>query len=111
MNIRILRFLHRWYAAWNGYFWLPCPLCHEYFGGHEWSNDNCPSIPDSERLGIGKGICKNCASHIFYACGICDQYHRVTWDGDCRDDANRFTPFDLTDEELENALTMEEMVG
>lgn len=28
---------------------------------------------------------------VFYPCGSCDQYHPVGWDGDCRDDANRFT--------------------
>lgn len=27
----------------------------------------------------------------FYACGICDHYHPATWDGDCRDDQNRWT--------------------
>lgn len=26
----------------------------------------------------------------FYECGICGSYHPATWDGDCRDDANRF---------------------
>jgi hypothetical protein len=24
------------YADEHGYFWLPCPRCGEYFGGHEW---------------------------------------------------------------------------
>lgn len=26
-----------------------------------------------------------------YQCGICDHWHRAAWDGDCRDDAERFT--------------------
>ena len=26
----------------------------------------------------------------FYECGICSCYHPANWDGDCRDDANRF---------------------
>jgi len=26
----------------------------------------------------------------FYDCGICECYHPADWDGDCRDDANRF---------------------
>jgi hypothetical protein len=26
----------------------------------------------------------------FYRCGCCDAYHPANWDGDCRDDANRF---------------------
>lgn len=28
--------------------------------------------------------------HVFYECGICDQIHPWEWDGDCRDDANRY---------------------
>jgi hypothetical protein len=27
----------------------------------------------------------------FYACGICGFWHAAEWDGDCRDDAARFT--------------------
>ena len=27
----------------------------------------------------------------YYLCGICEHYHPINWDGDCRDDANRFT--------------------
>lgn len=26
----------------------------------------------------------------FYACGGCECYHPVWWEGDCRDDAHRF---------------------
>lgn len=31
------------------------------------------------------------AAPIFYECGICDCYHRWTWNGDCREDGERFT--------------------
>ena len=27
----------------------------------------------------------------YYECGICNCYHPADWDGDCRDDSNRFT--------------------
>lgn len=27
----------------------------------------------------------------FYLCGICEHLHPASWDGDCRDDNNRFT--------------------
>jgi hypothetical protein len=27
----------------------------------------------------------------YYDCGICGHNHPLGWDGDCRDDANRFT--------------------
>ena len=29
------RWVHKAYARANGYFWLPCPRCGHYFGGHE----------------------------------------------------------------------------
>lgn len=27
----------------------------------------------------------------YYCCGVCNHYHPVEWNGDCREDANRFT--------------------
>lgn len=32
---------------------------------------------------------------IYYDCGICGHNHPIAWDGDCRDDANRFTDAQL----------------
>lgn len=29
------RFIQWFYALIHGYFWLPCPICGEKFGGHE----------------------------------------------------------------------------
>lgn len=26
----------------------------------------------------------------YYECGCCGSYHPTSWDGDCRDDANRY---------------------
>ena len=31
----------------------------------------------------------------FYDCGICGHYHPHSWNGDCRDDNNRFTIMEL----------------
>ena len=31
----------------------------------------------------------------YYYCGICDQYHDVHFNGDCREDSARFNPEDL----------------
>ena len=31
----------------------------------------------------------------FYECGICGHMHPASWDGDCRDDNNRFTIMEL----------------
>ena len=33
-----MRFFHKIYAFVFGYFWLPCPICRRYFGGHEKGN-------------------------------------------------------------------------
>ena len=33
-----MRLLHKMYAALFGYFWLPCPVCGQMFGGHEIAN-------------------------------------------------------------------------
>lgn len=33
----------------------------------------------------------------FYHCGICEHWHPINWDGDCRDDASRFSTSDLED--------------
>jgi hypothetical protein len=52
----IPRWMHKWYAKTFGYFWLPCPLCGRYSGGHEWDGTYLP-ISDFE----GVGICPTCA--------------------------------------------------
>jgi hypothetical protein len=31
----LVRRCHQLYALTRGYFWLPCPVCGEKFGGHE----------------------------------------------------------------------------
>jgi len=50
-----------WYAHTNNYFWLPCPLCGEYFGGHEWlSGEDGSSIPKPEAPNSFIGICPAC---------------------------------------------------
>jgi hypothetical protein len=54
---------HEWYAHAYGWFWLPCPLCAEYFGGHEWVHGPgiVSSIPAPEDgPGVSVGICPAC---------------------------------------------------
>lgn len=53
------RLLNKIYANIMGYFWLPCPLCGQYFGGHEWKYGEYHSIP-SKKKGIYTGICPDC---------------------------------------------------
>ncbi len=31
-----------------------------------------------------------CERPQYYRCGICDHWHNAKWDGDCREDENRF---------------------
>lgn len=52
---------HRTYAHVAGYFWLPCPLCGQEFGGHEWRDiDGKRSSIPTGRRGISEGICPDC---------------------------------------------------
>lgn len=60
------RWLHRLYARLRGYFWLPCPLCGEMTGGHEWRDTlplgggrgraTCPRCPVEVVNGVGEGL-------------------------------------------------------
>ena len=67
------RLWNKFRAAIGGYFWLPCPLCGQFFGGHEWRDiDDKPSHIPSDRPGIYQGICPDCTlsgygqQHRFY---------------------------------------------
>lgn len=51
--------LYRYFRWWNyirtffgSYFWLPCPRCGKYFGGHEWKY--------SDQSLNNQGICLEC---------------------------------------------------
>ena len=57
------RFIQWIYAFIHGYFWLPCPICGENFGGHEWAHD----LHTGEWLGLypkmptgGMAVCPDC---------------------------------------------------
>lgn len=63
------RLLNKWYANIFGYFWLPCPRCKKYMGGHEWKNDYMwtQEILEKEEtftISSGKGICNDCANEL-----------------------------------------------
>ena len=57
---KFIRMIHRLYANALGYFWIPCPLCGKYFGGHELDPRLHVGIMTSA-VGILKGVCKSCA--------------------------------------------------
>ncbi len=54
------RWLNRWYAKALGYFWLPCPICVEPFGGHEFLPNHHLWISSSK----GKVICYKQACYL-----------------------------------------------
>lgn len=62
------RFFNKLWAKAFGLFWTDCPLCGQYFGGHEWKGG---SIPESEKewshndrvsIQMGTAICPDCES-------------------------------------------------
>jgi predicted RNA-binding Zn-ribbon protein involved in translation (DUF1610 family) len=62
------RKLNRIYARLNNYFWLPCPLCGQEFGGHECVvgneyyalYDQSPEERNRTGFATGKVICPDC---------------------------------------------------
>ena len=50
-----MRFLHKLYANMFGYFWLPCSLCGEMYGGHEKGKGSIMLSWND-----GKSCCPNC---------------------------------------------------
>ena len=57
--MKLPRWLHKLYANFMGYFWLPCPLCGQMTGGHEWKT-NDPNCSIMTSWSKGKGVCPNC---------------------------------------------------
>ena len=55
----MFRFLNKCYARLFGYFWLPCPVCSKYFGGHEWGCSEFSAIWVEGRE-HRQGICPSC---------------------------------------------------
>lgn len=65
-----LRWLNQRYAQLHGYFWLPCPVCGQRFGGHEWRREinkefgrgyHITDIPTpGSGPTVGTGICPDC---------------------------------------------------
>ena len=56
ISAKMPRWFNRLYAFLNNYFWLPCPLCDRYFGGHEWFGENSLWIDYRN----AKGVCLKC---------------------------------------------------
>ncbi len=54
------RKLNQAFAYAFGFFWKPCPLCNQEFGGHEWRDTSDRGIIYTSASG-GKGICPDWA--------------------------------------------------
>ncbi len=63
----VIKWLERWRvraaigvreqrAKAGGYFWLPCAVCDEYFGGNEWNGEDSFYIEQ----GSACGVCSKC---------------------------------------------------
>lgn len=48
------RIWQRLYAATHAYYWVACPICHRYYGGHEASGSWY------QGRGRGQSVCINC---------------------------------------------------
>lgn len=57
--MRLPRWIHQLYAWVNGYYWLPCPRCGRWTGGHEGgcSRDPCAVMVDATS---GQIVCQDC---------------------------------------------------
>lgn len=61
----IPRFLHKFYAWFNNYFWIPCPKCGRPFGGHETEGGTLFDYHDGYVPGVdaarkGRVTCSKC---------------------------------------------------
>ena len=57
----------RWLRAFvGGYFWLPCPICGENFGGFEWGESLMSSWDG------GEGVCPACSEEA-------DRLNQIRW--------------------------------
>ncbi len=54
-----IRWLSHFYAKITGYFWLACPICGYYFGGHECTGDYLMT-----GLHTGKAVCSDCIVEV-----------------------------------------------
>lgn len=58
-------------ASLRGYFWMPCPMCGEEFGGYEWVGRI--SLP-AEGQGMTQGICPACELDLgLQALAMCER--------------------------------------
>ena len=78
------RILNKLYANVFGFFWLPCPLCEQPFGGHEWM------VAMKSSTEKGEGICPDCTKagkghdHMDAFSNAMAELRKEMGDADCR---------------------------
>jgi hypothetical protein len=70
LMINTMRLLNKLYANLFGYFWIPCPLCGNMFGGHE-VNERTKSIIKKNGHG-GIVICQKCSAKWTEVSVVCE---------------------------------------
>lgn len=68
------RWLNRWYAKALAYFWLPCPICGEPFGGHE----HLPGHSFWFKSNLGLNLRSNKGYMVCYKTSCYQQARRIT---------------------------------
>lgn len=48
---------HEAFAKLRNYFWMPCPRCGKFFGGHEWRHGAAYSVQCEVHPPQGHGTC------------------------------------------------------
>ncbi len=58
-----MKLLHKFYASIFRYFWLPCPSCKQYFGGHQaYKTNHINYIPKNNSGFESSLICPRCTN-------------------------------------------------
>jgi hypothetical protein len=70
------RAVHRWWANLAGFFWTPCPLCGQPFGGHEWRdvNGKVSTVPNPMKPPVKRGPYASTSS--IGICPVCTEAGR-----------------------------------
>lgn len=64
------RWIAQLWAKAFGYFWIPCPICHENFGGHEIGDYSLAESPVMGRCACRKPTCQTAARQSWIAQGF-----------------------------------------
>ena len=77
-EIRLRRWMHKVYAFAFGYFWLPCPECGRWFGGHE-EGGGTLWVSGTKTSRSGHLLCPNCPGDRFAPDYSPDAIREVLW--------------------------------